>query len=393
LLLGVLEELPLGHPVKDVAMGKLVDIDTTSLEAHRIGALPVVNRFFARIGLESLLCEYVPADPRATLAYADVLLVLLQSPIVCRTPVYKIGEWIAGREAGLLGLKEEELCVLNDDRVGRALEALFRADRASMLTKLMCQAISAFSLSLDELHNDATTLSMQGAYGSSAGDSPRAPRVRFGHTKERPDLAQLVWLLTISSDGNVPITYRLADGNTPEDPTHIETWNSCCVLVGCTTFLYVSDAKLCNRDAMGHIDRHHGCFLAIMPNTRSEVGEFRRFIAASTSVWTEVLHRPGKRIDDPEEVFCATPAPSPSSEGYRIVWIHSSEKVRFDIYTTPPGPLPRDARRTVIVARDDRTLRPGWLRHAARDRLDADVVEVPGGYCPHVSRPKLRPLR
>jgi len=162
------------------------------------------------------------------------------------------------------------------------------------------------------------------------GDSPGAPRVRFGHAKERPDLAQLIFLLTVSADGYVPITYRLCDGNTPEDPTHIETWNSCCVLAGCTTFLYVSDAKLCNRDAMGHIDRHHGRFLAIMPNTRSEVGEFRRFIAASTPVWTEVLRRPGKRIDDPEEVFCATPAPSPSSEGYRIVWIRSSEKIRLD---------------------------------------------------------------
>ena len=49
--------------------------------------------------------------------------------------------------------------------------ALFRADQASMLTKLMCQAISTFGLSLDELHNDATTLSMQGAYSSSVGDS------------------------------------------------------------------------------------------------------------------------------------------------------------------------------------------------------------------------------
>lgn len=154
--------------------------------------------------------------------------------------------------------------------------------------------------------------------------------MRFGHAKERPDLAQLIWLLTITPDGNVPITYRLADGNTPEDPTQIETWNSCCVLAGRTTFLYVSDAKLCNRDAMGHIDRDHGRFLAIMPNTRAEVGEFRRFIAKCTPEWTEVLRRPGKRIGDEEEVFCATSAPSPSSEGYRIVWIRSSEKVRLD---------------------------------------------------------------
>lgn len=219
---------------------------------------------------------------------------------------------------------------MNDDRLGRALDALFRADRASMLTKCMCQAISSFEISLDELHNDATTLSMQGAYNSPTGDSPRAPRVRFGHAKERPDLPQLIWLLTISSDGNVQITYRLADGNTPEDPTHVDTWKSCCVLAGTTTFLYVSDSKLCNRDAMGYIDRLQGRFLTIMPNTRAEVGEFRRYVATKSPQWTEVLRRPGKRIGDPDEIFCATCAPSPSSEGYRIVWIRSSEKVRLD---------------------------------------------------------------
>jgi hypothetical protein len=58
--------------VKEGSMGKLVDIEHTSLEAVRIGALPVVNRFLSRLGLRSLLEEYVPADPRATLAYADL---------------------------------------------------------------------------------------------------------------------------------------------------------------------------------------------------------------------------------------------------------------------------------------------------------------------------------
>ncbi len=40
--------------------------------------------------------------------------------------------------------------------------------------------------------------------------------------------------------------------------------------------------------------------------------------------------QPGKRKDDPEVVFYATPAPSPSVEGYRIVWIRSSEKEADD---------------------------------------------------------------
>jgi transposase len=311
-------------------MGKLVDLEKTSLEARRIGALPIVNRLLSRLDLEALFDAYVPMDPRATLAPSASLLMLVANLVIERAPAYKICEWATGRPEALLGLGRGESEALNDDRLGRALDALFEADRASMLTKLMCSVIETFGISLDELHNDATTLSMQGEYSSATGDSPTAPRVRFGHAKERPDLAQLIYLLTVSADGNVPITYRLADGNTPEDPTHIPTWKSCCVLAGRADFLYVSDKKLCNREAMGYIDTNGGRFLTIMPATRSEVGEFRRFIANNTLTWTEVLRRAGRRKDDPDEVFYATSAPSPSVEGYRIVWIRSSEKEVFD---------------------------------------------------------------
>ncbi|MGH8296243.1 MAG: IS1634 family transposase [Steroidobacteraceae bacterium] len=311
-------------------MKRLIDIDDTSLAQRRVGALPIVNAFLARLGLAEVFDAYVPADRRAKLSPSASLLVLVRSLVIERAPVYKITEWATGRPDTALGLAPGEAAALGDDRLGRALDALFDADRASMLTRLMTKVIETFAISLDELHNDATTLHMQGQYASSTGDSPRAPRVRFGHAKERPDLAQLIYLLTVSADGYVPITYRLADGNTAEDPTHIATWKSCCVLAGRNDFLYVGDAKLCNREAMGYIDRNHGRFLAVMPATRSEVAELRRFIARNTPEWIEVRRQPGKRKDDPEVVYYATPAPSPSVEGYRIVWIRSTDKQADD---------------------------------------------------------------
>jgi hypothetical protein len=131
--------------------------------------------------------------------------------------------------------------------------ALFRADRASMLTKLMCQAISTFGLSLDEL----TT--------TRPRSRCRAPTALLSATRAKRHVC-------------ASATRRSA-------PTS--------------------------------------------PNTRAEVGEVRRFVAKHTPSWTGVLRRTGKRIGDPEEVFLATPAPSPSVEGYRIVWVRSNEKLRL----------------------------------------------------------------
>ena len=44
---------------------------------------------------------------------------------------------------------------------------------------------------------------------------------------------------------------------------------------------------------------------------------------------------------------------------------------------------------TSIVCAGDRVIQPGWSRRVAADRLHAQVVELPGGHCPHLSRPAL----
>lgn len=41
-----------------------------------------------------------------------------------------------------------------------------------------------------------------------------------------------------------------------------------------------------------------------------------------------------------------------------------------------------------ILCAGDRTIRPEWSRQAARERLGCEALELPGGHCPHVSRPR-----
>lgn len=57
------------------------------------------------------------------------------------------------------------------------------------------------------------------------------------------------------------------------------------------------------------------------------------------------------------------------------------------VYQSAPGPVPAGVSVSVIVPALDRTLRPEWMRQAARDRLGVEPVEVSAGHCPHVSCP------
>ena len=41
-----------------------------------------------------------------------------------------------------------------------------------------------------------------------------------------------------------------------------------------------------------------------------------------------------------------------------------------------------------IVCAEDRTATPAWARRAARERLGVEPMEIPGGHCPFLSRPR-----
>jgi transposase len=308
--------------------------DDFALVSHALGGLPIINHVLDRLGLPALLAGVLPAeDARQKLAPAAAIRLVVTNLVLGREPLYGLGEWVARYDPGLLGLTEADVDVLNDDRVGRALEALFDADRASLLTAVVLRAVSEFDVDTSQLHNDSTSISVHGDYrgagGTVRGGKPTAA-ITFGHSKDhRPDLKQLVWILSVAADGAVPVAYRLADGNTSDDPTHIPTWDGLVELLGRKDFLYVADSKLCSRAAMGHISGRGGRFITVLPRSRAEDGAFRDWLQTHTPNWTEAARR-GGRAGEPEQVYSTTAAPQPSAEGYRITWVHSTAKAARD---------------------------------------------------------------
>ncbi|HYO85392.1 MAG TPA: IS1634 family transposase [Dermatophilaceae bacterium] len=305
------------------------------LVSHRLGAVPLLNHFLDRIGLDALLARWLPQpDRRFRLDPAVAIRLVVINLLVGRAPLYGLGEWAAPYAPGLLGLTDRDTEWLNDDRVGRALVRLFDADRASLLTELIVGVVGEFTVDTAEMHNDSTSVSVHGQYTDADGTPRRGkptPAVTFGHSKDhRPDLKQLVFILTVAADGAVPMAYRLADGDTCDDPTHVPTWDALVKVLGRRDFLYVADSKLCSGTAMRHIDGQGGRFVTVLPRTRGEDKWFRDWIQTNQPQWTEALRLPGERIGDLDRVWSTFSAPLPSAEGYRIIWVHSTVKAARD---------------------------------------------------------------
>ncbi len=241
--------------------GRTARAKSHTLRSYTVGAAPIINRLLDRMQLERILKEHLPPDgPRTKLPTRKGLLLLLRNFLFSRDPIYGVGEWADGYAADLVGLTQTEREYTSDDGLGRCLDRLFMSNQGELVLAAVRHVIKEFGLRLDELHNDSTTISFFGAYDQAGRESSQRGQptlaITYGHNKDhRPDLKQLLYVLTVTEDGGVPVYFTTKSGNVTDDTTHQETWDLLCQLVGRVDFLYVADCKLATMENMNYI--HH----------------------------------------------------------------------------------------------------------------------------------------
>jgi transposase len=306
-----------------------------TLTSCQVGALPIIDRLLERMKLEEFLRSYLPrADRRCRIAPALGITLLLKNVLMSRAPLYGVGEWAARYDPKALGLADTQLPSLNDDRVGRCLDRLFQSDVTSLVLALVTHVVQEFKVDLDELHNDSTTITFHGAYADAAQEEKRGQRTRmaitWGYNKDhRPDLKQLLYILTVARDGAVPLYFQVASGNVVDDQTHRATWDLLCRLTGRRDFLYVADCKLATTENMAHIHQRQGRFLTVLPKTRSEDRTFRDSLSAGQVQWRPIHTKYDDDGNIVDQYSVCVPA-TLSAEGYRVVWYHSTRKAEYD---------------------------------------------------------------
>ncbi len=323
--------------------GLMARANGKTLRSYEVGALPIINHILRRMRLPEILRKFLPAsDARTALPAYRTLLVLLRNILVAREPIYGLGRWASRVAPDLLDLDPREVELLNDDRAGRALAQMFDALPGELTVTVVRQVIDEFRINMDELHNDSTSVSFYGAYDQA--DEIRQVRgqptiaITYGHSKDhRPDLKQLLFILTVSEDGGVPIYFTSASGNTSDDTTHRATWDLLCQLAGRSDFLYVADCKLASSENMNYIARK-GRFITVLPRSRKEDKQFRKqLLAKPDSVRRDDVYTVTRKVrtcgtEQEIELDRLTVVADEmiSSDGYRLLWYHSTKKARHD---------------------------------------------------------------
>lgn len=140
--------------------------DPPRMGARReVGPLLLVRHVIERLGMVEIVNQSLPLRSRAQLSVGEVIAALIANRLAAPSPLYDIAGW--GTQAALQELFGTPGMLLNDDRLGRALEE-FHPVAEQVRGAAALAAIERFGVEAGRLHLDLTALRFEGAYEDSS---------------------------------------------------------------------------------------------------------------------------------------------------------------------------------------------------------------------------------
>lgn len=205
--LGRLDELKASGQLDRFA-GSFARLDPPPVGTRReVGPLLLVVHYLRRLGLVDLVDQIVPMRGRALLTHGEVIAALVANRLCGPAPLYDVAGWASSAAvAELLGIPAG---LLNDDRLGRALDVL--APHAEDLRgRLLLDTLKSGAIDASRLHLDLTAVRFAGAY-------PGSELVRKGWSADRSIGRQVKTLQASTRDG-VAVYFRPHQGACGELP-------------------------------------------------------------------------------------------------------------------------------------------------------------------------------
>ncbi|MFE6105258.1 IS1634 family transposase [Streptomyces laurentii] len=208
----------------------------------RLGALPVAAEFLRRLDVAGIIDEVCPGGASAHLTHGQVIEALVANRLTSPAPLVRVSDWArTWAVEEVFGITPD---LLNDDRLGRALDAI--APKLEVVAGTVgARAITEFGIDVSRLHWDMTSMSVHGAFPAQDQDE-RYPLIACnGHPKDRRvDLKQIQTGLAVTADGGIPVHARILDGAAAEVSQVVGAMHDLKAMAGTPDFLMVADSKL-----------------------------------------------------------------------------------------------------------------------------------------------------
>lgn len=255
-------------------------------EPKRLDHLPVIAHALKKLRVRQVVDELVAKDPRSRVSTGECIEALVTAILLGKHTLYQVGQLLEPYDLQVaFGFNQvAQPSNFNDTRLAKALDDLFDVGGVPKVNlALTLSAVREYELSIQQVHVDLTSVSVHGDYAFSEPpadpEDPQAiPHVTHGYSKaHRPDLKQVVFGLSVVSDGAVPVCGRVSSGNRGDGPeTRFMLRQLRESLPDPTSVLYVGDSKMFSGETLALMSAHDLDFVTLLPRS---VGLWQRVYA------------------------------------------------------------------------------------------------------------------
>jgi hypothetical protein len=198
---------------------------TEEFAVRNVGPLVLVNPLLEQMRIKQIVNQHCPPDVRLEVPVGDVIHALVANRLCSPQPLMHVAAWAHASGAELLlGIPAGSL---NDDRLGRALDAVF-AKRWNILAEVALHVSWRFQVDLWKVHYDTTSFHFTGAYDHQSPDPALVAEIapfrieRGRHAGPGQDIKEAQVGVDLANDGKgpLPFFYHTADGSAND---HIAT--------------------------------------------------------------------------------------------------------------------------------------------------------------------------
>jgi transposase len=193
----------------------------TELASYDIDHLGIVAGIIDEIGLVEEIDQVLGTHRQEILSSGTTVKAMILNALgFVSAPLYLFQEFFVGKATELLlgeGIRPEHL---HDDKLGKVLDKLHDADLTQLFVKVALKAAEHFGVDSHVVHLDSSSFHVHGQYqpkpkwGDVLGEEMPSITITHGYSREqRPDLKQFIVDLMSTSDADVPLYFRAADGN------------------------------------------------------------------------------------------------------------------------------------------------------------------------------------
>jgi Domain of unknown function (DUF4277) len=239
-----------------------------------LGPLALIHPLLQQLDVAHVIDRHLPPDPQLEFSHGQVLSLLLAARLSEPTALINVPAWAEKSGAELLW--DIPADKLNDDRLGRALDAFFE-QRHSILAGVTDNAIRWAELSLERLHFDTTHLVFFGAYANSMPRPPTVSETLLGDAALPPahithgyltpyKMLQAGLTAVIDDLGALPVLCHILDGNRNGHTAIAEQVDLLATHVSLPDqVLFVSDRGTFSAEHAGRMRRHGHRVLCAVP--------------------------------------------------------------------------------------------------------------------------------